>query len=90
MSVPKVIPIEELTDPYAFELRQFWMGDKSGKWIVVSEDGMALGRYIRKTDAQSHVDALLSPNDSEFANLTTDELITKANELIAKIEEENG
>ena len=65
-----------------FMLRPYLLGDKNGKWLVVSDD-LVLGRYDDKERAQEHVNSLNAPVDpnNPFANMTTEELIEAVDKI---------
>lgn len=82
----KVITVDQLSSPYIFELKNLLLGDKKGKYFVVTDDGLPLGRYESKIDADNHVESLTSPPDPVLSKLSTDELIEHANNLLKELE----
>lgn len=81
----KIVNIADYGDPSIFAENDLLLGDKAGKWLVVS-DGVLVGRYIERADAEDHAASLSSPHD-EYKNMTLSEMNRELDKLIADTEQ---
>lgn len=56
----KVVHLSEIKDTSElFSMRSLLLGNDSGDWFVIDDD-LVLGRWIEKSDAQDHANALIN------------------------------
>jgi hypothetical protein len=87
MSEYKVVHISDIDTEQLFQTNQYLLGDKTGNWFIVSED-IILRRFEDKNEALEEAKELNeTPIDPKLANMTVEELLKHADDLIKEASE---